>query len=148
MAPESVHERLCRLIGEDPYEAPDPALPTLRQAARTCEPGQVVAARTGDRPMAVLRLPDGSAFAVPDHCPHAGARLSQGYVEAGYLVCPEHGWRFDLATGRCLDRPRVSVDVVPLAATRRRRRPRPAPLLAGLEPQDGDPEQSVPGTGQ
>lgn len=30
-----------------------------------------------------------------DECPHRGARLSQGWVEDGCLVCPYHGWRFD-----------------------------------------------------
>jgi UDP-MurNAc hydroxylase len=36
-------------------------------------------------------------------CPHRQADLSVfGEIEGGELVCTLHGWRFDLATGRCL----------------------------------------------
>lgn len=34
-------------------------------------------------------------------CPHAGAALDDGWVADGALVCPRHGWAFDLETGRC-----------------------------------------------
>ena len=37
------------------------------------------------------------------YCPHRRADLSVfGQVEGKQLVCPLHGWRFDLETGRCL----------------------------------------------
>lgn len=42
--------------------------------------------------------------AAADSCPHRGARLSQGWVEDGCLVCPYHGWRFD-PTGKCVHIP-------------------------------------------
>ena len=61
--------------------------------------------------MAIARLPTGEAVAVPDRCPHAGVELSGGFVEDGQLVCPMHGWRFDLATGRCVHRPDMTLDV-------------------------------------
>ena len=36
-------------------------------------------------------------------CPHLRADLAKfGGVEDGVLTCALHGWRFDLATGRCL----------------------------------------------
>ncbi len=36
-------------------------------------------------------------------CPHLRADLTKfGSVEGGVLTCALHGWRFDLATGRCL----------------------------------------------
>jgi len=31
----------------------------------------------------------------PDHCPHMGARLSDGHVDGGRLACPWHGLRLD-----------------------------------------------------
>lgn len=40
-----------------------------------------------------------------DLCPHAGASLSQGEVEAGAVTCPRHGSRFDLETGERLRGP-------------------------------------------
>ena len=38
------------------------------------------------------------------HCPHRGADLSLGMVEAEGVRCHYHGWRFD-AAGRCVERP-------------------------------------------
>lgn len=64
--------------------------------------------------MAVARLPTGEAFALPDHCPHAGVPLSEGFVEDGQLVCPMHGWAFDLASGRCVNVPGVTIPVTRL----------------------------------
>ncbi|MFI5040685.1 MAG: Rieske 2Fe-2S domain-containing protein [Acidimicrobiales bacterium] len=34
-------------------------------------------------------------LAAVDVCPHRAARLSQGWVEEGQLVCPYHGWRYE-----------------------------------------------------
>ena len=34
-------------------------------------------------------------------CPHAGASLSEGYIDAkGQIVCPLHGFKFNLETGK------------------------------------------------
>jgi nitrite reductase/ring-hydroxylating ferredoxin subunit len=40
-----------------------------------------------------------------DRCPHAEWPLSEGEVANGILECPGHGWRFDIATGQCLNSP-------------------------------------------
>jgi phenylpropionate dioxygenase-like ring-hydroxylating dioxygenase large terminal subunit len=45
-----------------------------------------------------------SVRAARDTCPHRGARLSQGWVADGCLVCPYHGWRYD-DTGACTTMP-------------------------------------------
>jgi len=37
--------------------------------------------------------------AVGDSCPHLGASLSDGYLDGGTVICPWHGWVFDLNTG-------------------------------------------------
>jgi nitrite reductase (NADH) small subunit len=42
-------------------------------------------------------------FAVPDACPHAGGRLSEGLLAGRALVCPLHAWAFDVETGASLD---------------------------------------------
>lgn len=48
--------------------------------------------------------PAGPVHAAADVCPHRGARLSQGWVEEGCLVCPYHGWRYE-GSGRCVEIP-------------------------------------------
>ena len=44
---------------------------------------------------------DGELFAVTRRCRHLGADLAKGSVDReGCLVCPWHGARYDVATGR------------------------------------------------
>lgn len=40
-------------------------------------------------------------FAIDAICPHAGGPLEEGEYDDGVVVCPLHGWEFDLATGTC-----------------------------------------------
>lgn len=48
---------------------------------------------------------DGQVFAVEDACNHAGASLAEGWTEDRCVVCPMHGYVFDLTNGK-LVRPR------------------------------------------
>ena len=42
----------------------------------------------------------GKQYEIDRFCPHLGGDLERGSVEADrYLVCPRHGWRFDLQNG-------------------------------------------------
>ena len=41
-------------------------------------------------------------YAVADRCPHAGARLSEGWCKDNYIVCPLHRLHFDIHTGKAL----------------------------------------------
>ena len=44
---------------------------------------------------------DGEVFAIGNVCPHQHtALLYDGFVENGCVVCPAHGWIFDLRTGK------------------------------------------------
>ncbi len=38
--------------------------------------------------------PGAPVTAALDECPHRGARLSQGWISDGCVVCPYHGWRY------------------------------------------------------
>lgn len=43
---------------------------------------------------------NGEIFAVDNICPHQHAAIIyDGFVENGCVVCPAHGWQFDLKTG-------------------------------------------------
>lgn len=52
----------------------------------------------GEVTLAVYRRGD-RVFVVDDACPHMGASLSEGYLDGPCVVCPWHGWTFDLETG-------------------------------------------------
>ena len=41
--------------------------------------------------------------ALEDVCPHAYALLSQGFQEDGYIECPLHAAKFEIATGKCMN---------------------------------------------
>lgn len=43
-------------------------------------------------------------YAVSPLCPHAGVNLARGPLDRTVVTCPGHGLRFDVTTGRCLDR--------------------------------------------
>ncbi|WP_294534472.1 cytochrome P450 [uncultured Rhodoblastus sp.] len=49
--------------------------------------------------LAVVHTQDGWR-AFEGRCPHLGALLGEGEIEGGYLVCRNHRWRFDLASGQ------------------------------------------------
>lgn len=107
MPEPSVSALVCDLLGDDPY-APDPEpRPTVEEALARCGPGDVIPARRGREDVALVVLEDGSAYVVPDACPHDGRPLSDGFVDGDRLVCARHGWEFEPATGRCPGRPRV-----------------------------------------
>lgn len=42
-------------------------------------------------------------------CAHLGLPLHDGEVEQGILVCPHHGFRYDLSSGECLTAPSVQL---------------------------------------
>jgi Rieske Fe-S protein len=46
---------------------------------------------------------DGTTVRFGTTCPHLGGPLEEARVEDGSVVCPWHGYRFDLRTGRSCD---------------------------------------------
>ena len=47
----------------------------------------------------------GRFYAIDGSCPHRGGPLGDGVLEGSEVVCPLHGWRFDVTTGECVGRP-------------------------------------------
>lgn len=55
------------------------------------------------RSAAPMELWEAGGYRIQRRCPHLNADLTRfGSVEDGILTCAMHGWRFELATGRCL----------------------------------------------
>jgi nitrite reductase (NADH) small subunit/3-phenylpropionate/trans-cinnamate dioxygenase ferredoxin subunit len=77
------------------------------------EDGQGATFQVGDRLVALFRV-DGEYFAIDDTCPHMGASLGTGHVEAGVVTCPWHAWRFRVSDGTWVDNPRLKVDSYPV----------------------------------
>jgi nitrite reductase (NADH) small subunit len=49
--------------------------------------------------VAVYRLRDGSLRALDATCPHRGGPLADGLADDRIIICPLHGFTYDLATG-------------------------------------------------
>jgi phenylpropionate dioxygenase-like ring-hydroxylating dioxygenase large terminal subunit len=49
-----------------------------------------------NRRLVVWRDAEGDVHVWDDYCPHRGAGLSEGRVSGGLILCPAHGWRFDV----------------------------------------------------
>jgi nitrite reductase/ring-hydroxylating ferredoxin subunit len=68
-------------------------------SSRECEhAGQIIA---------LFHIDGGQILAVDGICPHQGGPLANGEVAGTIVTCPWHGWKFDLADGRCLLHPRI-----------------------------------------
>jgi nitrite reductase (NADH) small subunit len=52
--------------------------------------------------IAVFCTRGGRVFAVQAECPHRGGPLADGLLGGTTLICPLHGWKFDLTTGNPL----------------------------------------------
>ena len=70
--------------------------------------GGCLAVEADGLPLVLIRRGD-SVTALENRCPHAGAPLSEGFVEGDQIVCSWHGWSFDIATGQSVDDPASAV---------------------------------------
>lgn len=60
--------------------------------------GQMKALNIGKREILLARV-GGDFYAADNHCPHMGARLSEGKLEKTIITCPRHHSQFDLSDG-------------------------------------------------
>jgi len=91
-----------------------PGMPAGELLRRYWQPVAAVAELTEEKPikavkvlgeeLVVYRDKSGRYGMVAEHCPHRGASLAYGRVEAEGIRCAYHGWKF-AASGRCLETP-------------------------------------------
>lgn len=67
--------------------------------------------KVGKNDIAVVCVDD-EVFALSNVCRHAFAPLSEGFVDGHTLICPWHGWRYDVRTGTT-DHPNADVRTYP-----------------------------------
>ncbi len=70
--------------------------------------------KIGKDDIAVVRVGEGEGefFALSNVCRHAFAPLAEGFVDGYHLVCPWHGWRYDVRDGTT-DHPNADVRTFP-----------------------------------
>ena len=85
------------------------------RAAKTTEiaPGSVHEIELAGKPVAVANI-GGKYYAISGTCLHRGGPLGQGSLDGAVLMCPWHGWQFDVTTGKVSGNPTVGVDCYPI----------------------------------
>jgi len=61
--------------------------------------GAVKLVRAGERLYALANVA-GHYYALDNNCPHNGGPLAKGALVGQELVCPWHGWRWSVSSGR------------------------------------------------
>jgi nitrite reductase/ring-hydroxylating ferredoxin subunit len=63
-------------------------------------PGKGLRVEAGGQEIGLVNL-DGQIHAFNPVCLHMGGPLDEGEIENGILVCPWHGWEYDVRSGKC-----------------------------------------------
>lgn len=70
--------------------------------------GRGVLVSVNGRDVALFRR-GGEILAIGNDCPHQGGSLCDGWLEGDIVVCPLHGWEFDVRSGACMTVPGEAV---------------------------------------
>ena len=80
---------------------------------RDVGPGEARVVEVGGRTLALFNV-DGRYFVIDNTCAHRGGPLGEGDVDGCVVVCPWHGWRWDVTTGVNVNNPAVKVACFPV----------------------------------
>ena len=69
-------------------------------------PGEMRRVEAGPESILVANV-GGELFAISDTCTHRGGSLSRGALLDGIVICPRHGSRFDVRTGKSVGGPKI-----------------------------------------
>src|SRR5579884_1189058 len=76
-------------------------------------PGQAKEFSIADRVICVANV-NGTISAMDNVCLHRGGPLGQGMIEGEKIVCPWHGWQWDLQTGAAVHNANAKLAVYPI----------------------------------
>jgi nitrite reductase/ring-hydroxylating ferredoxin subunit len=75
--------------------------------------GQARVVEAEGRTLALFNV-DGRFYALDNACAHRGGPLGEGDLEGRLVVCPWHGWRWDVTTGSNANNPAVKMAGYPV----------------------------------
>lgn len=76
--------------------------------------GQGMLLDVGGATVALFNAGGGRFHATSPLCPHEDGPLAEGWLEGDAVVCPWHGFDFELATGRCKVDEGIAITVYPV----------------------------------
>ena len=56
----------------------------------------------------------GKLYALDNMCPHQGGPLAEGGLNGSEVMCPWHGWQFDVTSGVCAFNPSIKQQTFPV----------------------------------
>ena len=78
----------------------------FHKAAKASEiqPGSGKVVSAGGKDLALFNL-NGDFFCIDNTCVHRGGPLGDGFVQESTVVCPWHGWQYEIKSGECKTNP-------------------------------------------
>jgi 3-phenylpropionate/trans-cinnamate dioxygenase ferredoxin subunit len=71
--------------------------------------GHMKPVRIKGRPILLVRV-GGEVFGVSNLCPHEGCSFEGGILTGYIVMCPCHGWKFDVRNGQYQEIPQVKLE--------------------------------------
>ena len=124
----------------------------LALGSEQLRPGRTRPVTIAGEAMLLGRDASGTAFAVPDRCPHRNMPLRHGTFDGTQIRCGYHGWAFAAADGRCTEIPGLA-EADPAQVQKFRLHKLPCReiqgnvwvLPGGADPQTAPPIPTIPG---
>lgn len=67
-------------------------------------PGERLLVEVDEQPIAIFNV-DGKYYAIGDVCTHDDGPLGDGELDGYQIICPRHGARFDIRSGKAMTLP-------------------------------------------
>lgn len=85
------------------------------RVARTSEvpPGKIKKVVVSGREIALYNV-SGNYYATTNICPHQGGPLDEGEMDGEAVICPWHGWMFNVTDGTTVMNPRLKIQTYPV----------------------------------
>jgi ferredoxin-nitrite reductase len=112
LEPDKVRRQLRMLSESTPAPPPERAARPVVVADELRE-GVGTALTVNGTEVAVFRCRS-QLYGLQNRCPHAGGSLADGVVEGDEVICPLHGYRFNIRTGACSTDPALRAKPVAL----------------------------------
>ncbi len=91
--------------------SPDKLVPCIKES--DLREGQMKHVQVSGRSI-LLAKRDGQVFAVSNSCPHMGCSLEKGILRDYFVMCPCHGWKFDIRNGQYEENEAITVTSYPV----------------------------------
>ncbi len=95
----------------------DDFVPCLKE--HDIQDGQMKAIRVKGKAVLLIRKAD-VVYGLSNFCPHMGCSFERGILRDYQVMCPCHGWKFDIRTGKYTENDAIQLSSYPCKIERAR----------------------------